>query len=229
MIYKFCWYAMILELTMTIGRGVCKDNFWVFNHDPCSVIFMNDLLSHLCGTTEGQAVYIAWKATSPLPIFYPGTQPFTIPSTQPRPEEDPIPNSIQVRRQPFSNSSCDLVIFLSIFLFDSLYVAFYFDFIIKHKWRQSFFVSAGKVRRHAHPHRVQWNNVPHPLSLCRLNLHLSRNQLSLQQDLPSCGRGTPSPRICVLSRLCLHSPLSPARPKTKMVSKFSVIRMRSTI
>lgn len=159
-------------------------------------------MNYFFTSTEGQA-FIAWSAASRLPVFSPGTKPFTVSSSQSSPEEDPLPSSIKVSPKPFLNLK----------LFETLAAAFSFLFNYKTQY-----LLTGKIPRHARPHLVQWNNVPHPPSLHQPSPHPSRNQLSLQQDPPPWGRGTPSPRICVLSRLCLHSRLTPARPKTKMVS-----------
>lgn len=70
---------------------------------------MNDFFT----SAEGQA-FIAWRAASRLPVFSPGTKPFTISSSQPSPKEDPLPSSIQVSPEPFL--SC-LRVWIQPFLF----------------------------------------------------------------------------------------------------------------
>lgn len=101
-------------------------------HESCSVPnFSSSLVSRPIGTTEGQTVYITWRATSRLSIEHPGTQPFTIPGPQPSPKEDALPNSTQVRLQVFSTTAFVMFYFKCVEFECSLFISFSI-----HKWTQ---------------------------------------------------------------------------------------------
>jgi len=121
-------------------------------HESCSVPnFSSSLVSRPIGTTEGQTVYITWRATSRLSIEHPGTQPFTIPGPQPSPKEDALPNSTQVRLQVFSTTAFVMFYFKCV---ESLNAAFSFHFQYTNGHNSHFFL-IGKIPGYAHFHRVQ--------------------------------------------------------------------------
>lgn len=47
-------------------------------------------------TTEGKAVELTSRTESIYPVFYAGTQPFSIPGPESSPKADSLPRSIQV-------------------------------------------------------------------------------------------------------------------------------------
>ena len=79
------------------------------------------------------------------------------PAPSPAPKRTPLPSSIQVRLQYILSHS-----FINKY-FAGLDAASHFYFIRKTKKHNShffIFYLTGKVPRHAHPHLVEWNNVP---------------------------------------------------------------------